>query len=62
MLVKQTGLDRLLAAVDALAEANELWLSGELSYREYRAAWDRVHEERDAAGLNEQTMRLQLLS
>lgn len=50
-MVRQTGMDRLLAAIDDLADAKDLWESGELSYREYRAAWDRVREERDAVGL-----------
>lgn len=57
-MVRQTGMARLLAAIDDLADAKDLWESGELSYREYRAAWDRVHEERDAAGLSERHMRL----
>lgn len=50
-IVKQTGRDRLMAAVDALAAVEMSYLAGVATYRQLRAAYDDVAAERDALQL-----------
>lgn len=51
-IVPEKKLARLIAAVDALAIAEEDYLEGRIPHKKYQTAIDRVIAERDKLGLS----------
>lgn len=50
-MVKQSKMDRVLAAVDAMGAAEAKYLAGEIKYNEYAAAVDLVAAAKRETGI-----------